>query len=513
MHEFVVKLPRRVIPRWRDFATTASLGELGALRPNPTPEPPKADLAEAKETWATIRTPLAAGDLLMAALVESDWSSLLEAATYLSREDVVAPAFTKEIARHALEWATTERSFPLVSLSATNAPIFNPAVIGIVRRTLAHYPESPIHWVELALGFAIIGKAEKARRAMVTALHLAPDDRFVLRCAMRFFLHSEDFDMADMILARSPRTISDSWLLSAHLAVAAIKEESPKFYKQARNMFAAQSITPFHLSELGSALATDEMTSGNDRRAKKLFKQALVEPTENSLAQALWAKTHIVLEHQNALLELPRSFEANARFLYQAEKWEHALEATQAWQNDEPFSARPAILGSFLAISSQEDFAKGEQIARIGLHANPDDPTLLNNLAFAQASADKANDAMATLGRVPRALLTPEQEIVLMATEGVIQFRSGDPEGGRTKYREAMDVARAKKLPSLLVRAAIHLAREELRCNASTAQEAISEATALASKSNDPGVRLVMGKLERDLAQTPTIVEAEQKLP
>lgn len=31
MHELVEKLPRRVIPRWRDFATTAALGELGAL--------------------------------------------------------------------------------------------------------------------------------------------------------------------------------------------------------------------------------------------------------------------------------------------------------------------------------------------------------------------------------------------------------------------------------------------------------------------------------------------------
>lgn len=267
-------------------------------------------------------------------------------------------------------------------------------------------------------------------------------------------------------------------------------------------MFASQSIAPFHLSELGSALATDEMSSGNDRRAKKLFKQALIKPTENSLAQALWAKTHIVLEQQNALLELPRSFEANARFLFQAEKWEQTLIATQGWQNDEPFSARPAILGSFLASAAKEDFATGEQMARIGLNANPADPTLLNNLAFAQASAGKTDDAASTLSRVPRADLTPEQEIVILATEGLIQFRSGNSESGRAKYREAMNTARERKLPSILVRASIHLAREELRSNPTTAQEAIGEATSLASKNNDPGVRLIMGKLDQDIIRT-----------
>lgn len=72
----------------------------------------------------------------MGSLVEAEWPSLIEAATYLSRGDVVAPAFTKDFARHALEWATTERPFALVSPSATNAPIFNPSVIGVVRRTL-----------------------------------------------------------------------------------------------------------------------------------------------------------------------------------------------------------------------------------------------------------------------------------------------------------------------------------------------------------------------------------------
>lgn len=513
MNEVVVKKPRRVIPRWRDFATTAAMGELGSLRPGMVPETPPADLRKAKQNWATFKGPLSAGELLTAALIEKDWVALAEAATFLARDDVAAPEFTKEIARHAIEWAVTEKPFPVPQESATQAPIFNPSIIGSIRRTLANFPYSAIHWVELALGYSIIGRPEKARRAIVTALRLAPNDRFVLRCATRFFLHQDQPETAMDILNASPRTGSDAWLLSAHLSVATILDKTSKLHKQARNTFESQSIAPFHLSELGSALATTELADGNDRKAKKLFKAALVDPTENTLAQALWARDHVALEQKDNLLNLPRSFEANARFLVQAEKWDQAVTATESWLNDEPFSGRPAILGSFLAGAAQEDFAKAERIARTGLTANANEPTLINNLAFAQACSGSPQEAIRTLSRLPRTELTPEQETALIATDGLIEYRSGNPEGGRAKYRQAIEFARQHKLPNHLLRATIHYAREELRLNAATAQEAVREASDLARKSTDPNVRLVLSKLNDELKAVglPTI-EVNQEI-
>ena len=507
MNEVVVKKPRRVIPRWRDFATTAAMGELGSLRPGAAPETLPADLSQAKQNWAAFKSPLSAGELLTAALVEKDWAALSEAATFLCQDDVVAPEFTKEIARHAMEWAVTENPFPAPQESATQAPIFNPSIIGSIRRTLANFPYSAIHWVELALGYSIIGRPGKARRSMVTALRLAPNDRFVLRCATRFFLHQDQPEMALDVLNASPRTGSDAWLLSAHLSVATILEKSSKLHKQARNIFDSKSIAPFHLSELGSALATTELVDGNDRKARKLFKAALVDPTENTLAQALWARDHIIIEQQEKLLNLPRSFEANARFLVQAEKWDQAVIATESWLNDEPFSGRPAILGSFLAGAAQEDFPKAERIARMGLTANANEPTLINNLAFAQACSGNPQTAICTLSHFPRNDLTPEQETALIATDGLIEYRSGNPEGGRAKYREAIEFARQHKLPSHLLRATIHYAREELRANTETAHEAVREAADLARKSADPNVRLVLSKLNEDLkrADLPSI--------
>lgn len=500
MNEIVVNLPRRVIPRWRDFATTSALGELGTLKNILIEQPITADISEARNIWATFKNPVAAGDLLMAALVERDWSALLESATYLARDDVQAPEFTKDIAKQSLEWAKTQDPFPSVIISATEAPIFKPAIIGSLRRTLAFFPDSPIHWVELALGYAIIGKTEKARRSILTALHLAPDDRFVLRCATRFFLHQGDPEMARLILAKSARTVSDSWLLAAHLSVAAIMDQSPKFYKQAGATFQSQNIAPFHLSELGTALATTEIYSGNNSKAKKLFRQALVQPTENALAQALWANNIIPIEQQTRLLiDLPRSFEANARVLVQAEMWDQAVIAARGWQNDEPFSARPAILGSFLASSVQEDFTRAISISQMGLVANPNEPTLINNLAFAQACLGNTEVAKRIISTVPQSNLTPEQKIVFIATTGLIEFRSGNPIEGKAKYREAIQLAADGNHSDYQIRAAIHLTREELRYDPTSALESAREVAILANEYEDSFIKLALSRLNTDL--------------
>lgn len=501
MNEIVAKKPRRVVPRWRDFATTASMGELGSVRPGPVPEKLPTDLKQAKQQWTFFKSPLSAGELLTAALIERDWTSLAEAAAYLCDENVVASEFTKEIAHQALEWAETCTPFPIPEESSTNVPIFNPVVIGSIRRTLRASPHSAIHWVELALGYSIIGRPEKARRAMATALHLAPNDRFVLRCATRFFLHREQPEIALHVLNSSKRTQHDTWLLSAHLSVASILEKNSKFHKQARSTFEASNIAPFHLSELGSALATNELNSGNDRKARKLFKAALVDPTENSLAQALWARDRIAIEQQDNLLSLPRSFEANARFLMQSEKWNQAVAASESWLNDEPFAGTPAILGSFLAGTAQEDFKKAEAIARRGLIANPNEPTLINNIAFSQASAGNVEGARRTIDQFPKHDLTPEQETALTATMGLIEFRAGNPIEARAKYQEAIEFARAHKLSSHLLRASIHYAREELRLDPSKAKSAIEEVANITRDHYDPNVKITLTKLNEDLAK------------
>jgi hypothetical protein len=46
----------------------------------------------------------------------------------------------------------------------------------------------------------------------------------------------------------------------------------------------------WHLGELAAAIATREIEGGGDKLGKKLMRTALIDPTENVLAQAEWAK-------------------------------------------------------------------------------------------------------------------------------------------------------------------------------------------------------------------------------
>ena len=513
MNESAVTKPRRVIPRWRDFPTTAALGELGSTSVGSAPELIRADLAESKRLWAQFKNPYTAGDLLAAALVERDWEALEEAATYLLGDDVKVPAFTKDIAIHAWKWAHTRAPFPLNDERVESTPIFHHSVIGAIRRSLATFPRDAIYWVELALAYTVIGKAEKARRAIVTALHLSPNDRFVLRCATRCLVHLNDPEMALAVLSHSPRTKSDSWLLAAHVSVSEIIEKSSRFHKQAKQIVSAEDIDPFHLSELNAALATAELSSGNDRRSKKLFRDALVRPTENALAQALWAKMPLVTETEGNLFHVPRSFEANAMALAFVERWNESLEATEKWRDDEPFSARPASLGSFIAGTANDDHAAAIKFAESGLVASPGDATLLNNLAFSLACSGRLDKAKQALNAISMHDAALEQKVAVVATTGLIAFREGHTAEGRAKYLEAIELAERENLTRHLPAAAIHWALEELRANPNLADEAVRRARELAETVKHPFIRMLVMKLNKQLSAaglSPIELESEQ---
>ena len=129
------------------------------------------------------------------------------------------------------------------------------------------------------------------------------------------------------------------------------------------------------------------MRAGNAKIARKLFREALVQPTENAVAQVSWAAEHLpAFDIDPAVFSVPRSFEAKAWNFYHTARWPQALVESWNWLGDQPFSARPAVHGSFIASVLLEDYAEAQRIAAGGLIANPKDFTLINNIAFALAN-------------------------------------------------------------------------------------------------------------------------------
>jgi tetratricopeptide (TPR) repeat protein len=487
-----------VVPRWRDFATTAALGEIGPGGTAQPRDPLPTDLEEVKKIWITSRNPLTAGELLAGGLLQKDWEAVFDAATYLTRNDVKAPPIGQDIAKRALIWLRTREAFPVDPLKGENAVLFDPRIIGAIRRSLGDLPDDPIHWMELALAYAIIGKEDKAYKAVTVALNLAPNDRFVLRCASRFFVHHHQPERAAHILGQATRTPFDSWLLAAHVAISEIIDKPSRFYRKAKHTFDSADISPLHLSELGAALATSELYSGNDKKARRLFGKALVAPTENTVAQMLWATNFLSIGQQQHFTSVPRSFEANARILVQAEKWDNALDASIAWFEDEPFSARPAMLGSAIAASALENFKQAETIARRGLVSNPSDHGLINNLAFALACADNVTDASLAIAQV-RGEPKTSLRVALTATEGLIAFRSGDAALGREKYLDAIQLAKENDLFIQQSIAAIFLARETLRIDSVDLDDSLDRVREALPNISVPSVNLALSKLNDEL--------------
>jgi uncharacterized protein HemY len=133
----------------------------------------------------------------------------------------------------------------------------------------------------------IAGLNDKASRAIAAALQLAPSNRFVLRSAARFFLHSGGKERALALLSNAPTIRHDPWILASEIAIADSLGKSSKHSRLAREKI-GMDIAPAELTELASALGSLEAESGNHRNARRFLRQALLGANENSVAQIGW---------------------------------------------------------------------------------------------------------------------------------------------------------------------------------------------------------------------------------
>jgi len=320
---------------------------------------------------------------------------------------------------------------------------------------------------------------------MIAAANLAPDNRFVVRSAARLFLHERDGPTALKIIRRAAGAKRDPWLLAAEIAVASASGKATLFAKIGANRNEDNNISPFARTELSSALATLEMENGKTRKARQLFRQSLEGPNENSVAQVEWANRQIGgLELDKSALSVPRSFEATANLNLIAGEWNPAVAHGMEWLRDQPFSKRPALFTSYVS-SLIEDYETSISILRQSLSANPDDPSLINNLAFALGSVDQLEEADSLLRKMDLTETSQLSSITLPATTGLLFFRWGLPEFGRRMYELA--ATRAARQGNIKYRtlARLYLAREELLASTPTAEMAVNLALVEASKRED----------------------------
>lgn len=488
MSSFVEDKDRKIIPRWHDFRQAFLLGELDPIHSRARKPIVDADFDGKLRDWQHRRTLPFAVEVVGAAIVLQREEEAAEAAQFILSSETELPPGVLRLARRVASPAEPERASP--------DELPRPKRLHELRARLRDAPRNPLCWADLSLQYAYVGKVESSARAMDVAVELAPENRFILRSAVRLYVHKGDPEHAHFLLLRSPATDSDPWLVAAEIAVACILDQTSPFVRPARAMLALESYAPRHLSELASALGTLEISAGSTRRARKLFAQSLTDPTENTVAQARWVYHHLGgIDLDPSCLSTPRSFEARAWAHFHAGNWKDALSESMKWLSGQLFSSRPAILGSYVASVSLQDFNESARLARAGLSANPADPVLLNNLAYSLANSGELGGAEKALAKVRNRKGEPAVDVVRLATAGLLQFRRGNLDQGRFLYRKAIETAGKPGLERLRAKASIFFALEEKRVSSPQAHEAKIPALRLAKAFPDADVSSLLTRL------------------
>lgn len=458
---------RDVIPRWRPTARVAAAGELGMPgnpgRPQDYEIP--GELRERLEAWRRSNDIVAAAELVETAIVEGREQEAERAARSIMREDSGAVPLVKKQA--AL----------LLGRLGVGTPALQTGVeIGPLRRHVHRFPEDAFSWADLALAFVIFGKKRAAQRAMAVALQLAPTDRHILRCAARMYLHLDDAEHAHDILRRNEATRFDPWLVAGEIALSSAAGRKPQFLKIGVGMVEDGGFQSLHVSELASAIGTVHLRDGN-RRARKLFRTSLLNPTGNSLAQAEWANPHLggELVTPQQIEHVPDSGEARAFHAYWQGDFEGLLRTSEQWMMEEPFSSRPYGVGSLAAITLG-DAETACRLAARGLHLEPDSLLFRNHMAY----------ALIEKGEYPRATEILRQALnkkpdeyaagYLVATAGMLSMRLGELEEGIASYRAVISLFRKQGNQSAEASATAFLALETARAGSPLAAEFIKQA-------------------------------------
>lgn len=485
---------RQVVPRWRSANAALRQNELVPLKVREVSQFNEESVHDLVREWKQTKSITIASELVSVCLA----LDLTETATDAA-EFVVASPNAMPLARDiALKYLKNPQEFDSeydqgLLLDATD--IY--PKIALLKRQLAFYPKNPLQWANLARLYVMLGQAEKASRAMEVALALAPLDRFVLRAAARMLLHQGDGKKAHQLLRESPLVRVDPWIMSAEIAVASAIKRPSVNVKQGLKIIEAEKFDEKHISELASAIGTLEVRNGNRKKGKRLLIQSLNKASENALAQAGWLvkSAHIPNEFFPQEEVVTPSHEANAWFSMVSKNWSQTVIEAKAWQSDQPFSSRPAMLGSFVSSSLGKNFNEGAAFARRGLLSNPDDITLYNNLAFALIHLGEKEESRELIDRALQLEGEARGNVALRATDGLWHYHFGNHATGRTLYKEAIEMAKHGD-KNQYVTAKIMLADAESKVGTEEADALRAEAKECLNDATDPTVAVIAARLD-----------------
>ncbi|MFX1682926.1 hypothetical protein PV762_27245 [Mitsuaria sp. CC2] len=496
---------RRLIPRWRPTSLTLDTSEVASTL-NLQSKPLRFDHERFEQSVAAWRANPTAGHLGDVISFAADTELHHRIAT-LVREAQAKGLAVSPVHRELFRGVSEEFDRP--DDFTTEGQLDFQSRVAQLRRELLIAPENLLALLDLAQLQLAAGKVEAAERLLITAMGLAPNGRIVLRTAARFYVHRGEFDRAHRIITRHPGTRKDPWLMASEIALADAAGSPSTMATPAARLIKEAHLHPRHLAEMAGALVNTELAAGRLKEARQLLRKALLNPTDNIVAQAVTdaSKMGIDLDEPTVTMAVKRSSEAQ---LLQA--WSgHDAVASEAhamrWHSEEPFSSRPIQFLTML-YSLQAEYGKAVQWVRRGLIADPSDEGLFVNLAFAKAALGETDQAEVAVRRVKDASLAP----YLKATEGLIALKRGDFAKAETLYREAEQSFDKLGRPDLAALTVVYHAKFSVESEAPDRARILAEAQAKFAKAPTAEGALLMSSLLPSALETPPVDEPKRRL-
>ncbi|MFH1495622.1 MAG: hypothetical protein ABIG70_12600 [Pseudomonadota bacterium] len=447
MSGFDENTDRNVIPRWRDSGMAAASLEAQPLVPRKVSAMDIAqELHDKLSDFRKKHSLGVAADVLNTAILGAKRGEEVAAVAQYVLEQPNTPSLLRSLALEFSGQAGTPSFIPGSAREAARQGVAS------IRNLLRIEPRNPIALVDMARFQAVLGLDERARQSMRMAVALAPHHRWVLRSASRLLIHTSNPDEALRLLSRNEATKDDPWLLAAELATARVTGRDPQHWRQAKRLLDSKILRPGHLSELASAVGTLEWSNGNQKLAKKLFRLALEEPNDNSLAQIKWAEHRFKdgFTTDAVIRSVPHAYEAAFWRAYYERDMNSALRHSMYWLEDEPFSLAPAMMASYVA-SLLDDYDTTLDVLKQGLIANPGNRDLLNNRYYAEISGgslfegtrEEVEDKFLHMLNELRESSRGEDATTVhsLANFGLLFYRIGQPENGKNAYDAAATIA------------------------------------------------------------------------
>lgn len=469
MAAIIEEKERRVIPNWRSFGTTVSLGELSSYSSNSNDFPILSVDSYIRDFKNNPSVPFAA-DLLSAALVNgfTDDENVEVAAQFLLNNKHEITTSQEELAYRILNGPNLFQDIiGNITIKQLNDCISNQDFINRIRglkQHLINFPYNSIAWVELSRCYSILGQEEKALQTMKYAVQLSPDNRFVIRSATRLFTHYGELDIAQYVLRHSGMLRKDPWLLSAEVSVNTLKGKVSNLLKRGIEIIDSNNYSPFSTTELAASIGTVHLLAGDRKKSRKMFAKSLVSPNDNSIAQVEWvlnSKDKSLFDKYSINIKTRHSYEAMAINNFYNNNLIDALNNACQWFYDMPFSKRPVMMGSCVA-----DLLNNKNLAiaflKKGLISNSNDCQLLNNIAYYYALDNNLDEANKYIERIDNKLVGEIDGVCITATKGLIKFREKKFEDGRKLYLRAIENTSVSKNKELNYKAILNYSREEI---------------------------------------------------